>query len=165
MPQLIERDGRVEIVSPMGPGMRVFLAVAGLFPFLAPYELLFRVDWNGYLNPFFAVALLVSLGAVAVGLFFLYGALAGVSSVFVFDARQRTFTCAASSILRPRRTWSYPFDELRDVDVRAHDWSDGPPTYALEVRAGDRTLETGTSASREEVESWRAKVRPLLGRA
>jgi hypothetical protein len=162
MPQLIERDGRVEIVSPMAPGMRVFLAVAGLFPFLAPYELLFRVDWNGYLNPFFAVALLVSLGAVAVGLFFLYAAVGGVSSLLEFDGRRGTFTCTTSSIMRPRSSWAYPLGELRGIEVRAHEWSDGPPTYALQVSTDKRTFETGTTASREEVEGWRARVQVLV---
>jgi hypothetical protein len=164
MPHLIEQGGRVEIVSPMPMGLRAFLGIAGLFPFIAPYELLLRVDWTSYLNPFFAIALLVSLGAVAVGLFFLYAAVGGVSSVFVFDGRRRMFTCTTSSIVRPRSVWAVPLDAVRGVEVRVHDGSDGPPTYSLEVGTDERTFATGSSSSREEVEGWLAKVRPLLAR-
>jgi hypothetical protein len=165
MPELIKRIGRVEIVSPMPAGMRVALALAGLLPFLAPYQLLFSVEWTGFLNPFFAFALTVSIGAVAVGLLFLYASIAGISTVQVFDADRRTFTCTAVSLLRVPRTWTYAFDAVREVAVRTHAWSDGEDTYSLEVHTTDgHAFETGTATTRQEVEEWSASVRKVLGR-
>jgi len=43
-PELYQSDDRLEVRSPMRPGMRVLLAALALFPLLAPYELIVKVD-------------------------------------------------------------------------------------------------------------------------
>lgn len=48
-------------------GARVLLASLGFVPLLAPYELLIRVDWEHYANPFFFLATFISTGAAACG--------------------------------------------------------------------------------------------------
>ena len=59
-PELLERAERLEIRSPMRVGMRVLLAALGLFPLLAPYELLIRIDWEHFMNPLFFLAAFIS---------------------------------------------------------------------------------------------------------
>jgi hypothetical protein len=163
MTALIEREGRVEIVSPMPTGIRVLLAVAGVFPFIAPYELLFAVDWNDYFSLAFAFALAISVGAAAVGLLFLYASVGGIGSVLAFDPQRRLLTYTTTSILRPRRVSTYSLDQVTGIDVRTHEWSEGGDSYAVRVRVGDDVLETGTSSSKEEVEAWKARVERILG--
>jgi hypothetical protein len=45
-PELVERVDCLEVRSRMRVGMRVLLAALGLFPLLAPYELLIKIDWD-----------------------------------------------------------------------------------------------------------------------
>ena len=124
MLQVSESAGLIKIDSPMRPGLRVVLGLVGLLPLLAPYELIFRVDWDDYLNPFFFVAAAVSLGAMAVSSFFFFAAVAGLSTRMVFDTTRSTFSHSATSPFRRLRTRSYPLsavDRLRSS--RTHDGS------------------------------------------
>jgi hypothetical protein len=63
--ELVDLGSRLEVRSPMRPGMRVVVALLGLFPLVAPCELLVRPAWTAVLHPSFAVAAVVSLGALA----------------------------------------------------------------------------------------------------
>ena len=72
-PELVEREDRLEIRSPMRVGMRILLAALGLFPLLAPYELLIEIDWEHFMNPFFFLAALISAGAMALSAFLFFG--------------------------------------------------------------------------------------------
>jgi len=51
--QVSDNAERLDIISPMPVGKRIFLALLGLIPLLAPYELLWRVQWHDYWNPVF----------------------------------------------------------------------------------------------------------------
>ena len=76
----------------MPAGWRLLFALLSLVPLLAPYELLVRVEWNDYFHPFFLLAAIVSAGAVAVSVFFLFSAAAGLTSRMRFDRARSTFT-------------------------------------------------------------------------
>jgi len=166
MVELIESDGCIEIRTPMRTGARVALALLALFPLLAPYELLLRIDWQSHLHPFFALAAVVSAGAVALSGFLLFAALAGLGSRMVFDARQSRFTYSATSPLIRLVPAAYPLSALDAVGIGTREWSDGAPTHHLRVVvAGGRVYETASSWSRAEVEQLFRLVEDFLARA
>ena len=162
-PELIERANRLEIRSPMRTGMRVVLAVLALFPLLAPYELLIRVEWQQYMHPAFFFVASISAGAMALSAFLLFAAIAGLSSQMVFDKGAETFTYSAKAPAIRRIGQTHPLSEVRGVEVVVRDWSDGAPTYHLRVSVADGAVfESGSSWSREEIESIRAHVQQFL---
>jgi hypothetical protein len=161
MPEVewVEREARLEVRSPTRVGMRVVFALVGLFPLIAPYELLVRTAWTTYLHPFFALAAVISLGATALSAFLFFAAVAASSSGMVFDRRTAT-VCAWSRAPIVRRTerevaWS----QVVGVEVAKTDWTDGSPSYRLRVALADgSSLESGSSWSRSEVETIRDRV-------
>jgi hypothetical protein len=159
LPVLIDGVNYIEIRSLMRPGMRISLMLLGLFPMIAPYELLVRVDWQEYLHPFFFLAAFISAGAIALCLLFLYAAIAGISSRLVFDKSTSTLTYSFGA---PMVRWTsrvYPISAIDRVETGERDWSDGAPTYHLLVAINDGTVvESGSSWSRGEVESIRARI-------
>jgi hypothetical protein len=164
-PELVESVHRLEIRSPMRPGMRVLIAAVGFVPLLAPYELLIRVNWEHYLNPFFVFAALIAAGATAVSGLFFFAAMAGVSSNMVFDRRAGTFSYSAQAPLVRRNRHVYPLADVRAAEVGMTDWSDGAPTYHLRVTLNDGCVfDSGSSWAREPVEAMQARVHPYLAR-
>jgi hypothetical protein len=162
-PELVEFGDRIEIRSPMRSGMRVLIAVLGLVPLLAPYELLIRVHWEHYLNPFFAFAALISAGATAVSGFFVLAAFAGISSQMVFDRRTATFSYSAQAPIVRRTRQVYPLAHIRSVDIGMTDWSDSAPSYHLRVTLTDGSVfDSGSSWLREPIEAMQARVQPYL---
>lgn len=161
-PELIERPDRLEVHSPMRAGMRVFLALIALFPLLAPYELILRVDWREYVSPFFLFAALISAGAIALSAILLFAAIAGLSSAMVFDKRSKTFTYSATSpVIRLSQTRS--LSAIHEVGVGVHDWSDGAPTHSLRVTLADGTaFESGSSTSRDGIDLIRDRIGRFL---
>jgi hypothetical protein len=161
--RLVEGPDRLEVRSPMRTGMRVVFALLGLVPLLAPYELLVRIDWQGYLNPFFAFAAVVSLGAMAVSAFLFSAAVAGLSSVMTFDRGTSTFTHTfwAPVVRRIRR--GYPLSAVGEVGVGVTEWSEGAPTFHIRVTLIDGTVvESGSSWSRAEIETMTDRVNRFL---
>ena len=149
----------------MRKGARFELAILGLFPLLAPYELLLRIDWQSYLHPFFLLAAFVSTGAASLSAFLFFAAVAGLSSRMVFDGVRSTFTFSAQAPLVRRSKSLYPMSALERVDVATREWSDGAPTYHLRVVTSEgKIFETGSSWSREEVEMIKKGVDAFLRR-
>lgn len=164
MVELSETSGRLELVSPMPTGARAALVLIGLFPLIAPYDLLVRTEWTGYLNPFFAFAALISAGAIAVSLGFLFAGVAGLSSRLVLDAGRSELVHSAVAPVMPRRTRVYPLSSIDGAEIRTRDWSEGSPTYSLAVSLFDGTvLESGSISSRDEAEAHLRRVTSFLG--
>jgi hypothetical protein len=162
-PELVERAERLEIRSPMHVGMRLLLAALGFFPLLAPYELLIRIDWEHYLNLFFFLSAFISAGATAVSAFLFFAAVAGLNSTMVFDRRAATFNYSSQAPIVRRSTLSHPLSDVRSIEVDVRDWSDSAPTYHLGVTMSDGTVfESGSSWSRDEIESIRSRVVKFL---
>lgn len=158
-PVVVTSDKRLEIRSPMRPGMRILLALIALLPLLAPYELLVRADWQHYLNPFFIFAALISAGAIAVSAFFVVAAIAGLSSVIIFDKPSTTLTYSFEAPVVRRTQRSYPLSAFGDVRTVQRDWSNSSPSCHLEVILEDGTvIESGSSWSREDIEDIRVQV-------
>jgi hypothetical protein len=163
--QLIETDGRLELVSPMPSGQRVLIAVVGLVPLLAPYELLLRVDWQSFLHPFFLLAAIVSAGALAVSFFFIFAAVAGLASRITLDARTSTFTYSHVAPVVPRLTRKGRLDSIESVAVRTHQWSDGADSYSLRIVTTDGSaFETSSSWSMDDVVRVKDAVEAFLQR-
>lgn len=163
MPTLVERPDRIAVLSPMRSGMRVALALLGLFPLLAPYELLIRVGWQDISSPFFLLAAFISVGAVALSLFLFYAAVAGLSSRMIFDRRRSTFEYSAEAPLVGRRVSRHPLAAIERLEVGRRDWSDGDPTFHLRlVVSGGQVFESGASWSRQEIERLSERVAAFL---
>jgi hypothetical protein len=154
----------LEFTSHMRPATRIFIFVAGLIPLLAPYELLFKPNWNTFVSPFFFLSLLISLGAVVVTVFFLAAAVLGLNEVIRFNAVQREVTYGFGAPLLKWREKRVPFAEIRKVYVETQTWSEGPDTYILRLDTPNgRAIRFGTFASVENAEKTRAKVHTILG--
>jgi hypothetical protein len=165
-PEAIESADRIVIRSPMRPGMRLLLAALGLFPLLAPYELLLRIHWQSYLHPFFFLAAVVSGGALLVSAFLFLAAIAGLSSELAFDRRVSLLTYTFAAPVVRRTTRAYPFSAIARLETGERDWSDGPASYHLRIVMNDgKTVESGSSSSREEIESLKSRVDFFLSRA
>jgi hypothetical protein len=161
--ELVDRGSRLEVRSPMRPGMRVAVGMLGLFPLVAPYELLVRPAWTTGVHPFFVVAAVVSLGAVALCAVLLFAAVAGLSSAMVFDRRSATVRAWSAAPVIRRSEREVAWSQVRGVEVETSDWSDGSPSYRLRVALADGTaLESGSSWSRDEIEAMRDTVARFL---
>jgi hypothetical protein len=162
-PELVERMDCLEIRSRMRGGMRILLAALGLFPLLAPYELLIKIDWEHFMNPFFFLAAFISAGATALSAFLFFAAVAGLSSKIVFDRHTATFSYSSGAPVVKRTRQVQPLSDVRSTEVGVRDWSDGAPTYHLSIAVKDGTvIESGSSWSREEIEWIRGRVDQFL---
>ena len=162
-PELVERLDCLEIQSRMRVGMRIVLAALGLFPLIAPYELLFKIDWEHLMNLFFFLAAFISAGAMALSAFFFFAAIAGLSSKIVFDRRSGTFSYSSAAPVVRHTRQVQPLSDVRSVEIGVRDWSDSAPTYHLKIAVKDGTVfESGSSWSRDDIESIRGRVDRFL---
>jgi len=160
-----EHEARLEVRSPMRVGMRVVFALLGLFPLIAPYQLLVRTAWTTYLHPFFALAAVISLGAMALSAFLFFAAVAAMSSGMVFDRRTATVRAWSSAPIVRRTEREVAWSHVVGVEVARTDWTDGSPSYRLRVALADGSaLESGSSWSRGEIEAIRERVVRFLER-
>jgi hypothetical protein len=162
-PELVEVGDRLEVRSPMRNGMRVVFALLGFIPLLAPYELLVRVDWQNYLNPFFLLAALISLGAMALSGFLFFAAVAGLSSLMVFDRMTSTFVHSAWAPVVRRTRREYPLSAVQGAEVGVQEWSDSGPSFHLRVALTDGTvIDSASSWLRAEIEAMTDRVNRFL---
>ncbi|MEP0873733.1 hypothetical protein NDA01_28910 [Trichocoleus desertorum AS-A10] len=163
--QVSDHAERVDIISVMPVGKRIFLALLSLIPLLAPYELLWRVQWHDYWNPVFLLFAIVSVGAIAVSGLFLFAALAGLSSQMTFHALRSTFTYSERAPIVPQRTQVLPLSSIRSIHIRTQEWSDGSPSYSLRVTMfNGAVFDSGSSESRQEIEQAKMQVEAFLNR-
>ncbi len=166
MIQISENGERLDVCSRMPWGKRLFFTLCALIPLLAPYELMWRVQWNDYRSPMFLVAAIISVGAVALSAFFLFAAVAGLSSRMTLDAANSTFTYSTWALVVPHRTVVFPLSSIESVHVQTHEWSDGGPSYTLMVKMTDgATCDTGSASSRDDLEHEKARVEAFLDQA
>ena len=154
MSTVTEREKNLEIRELMAWGRRAFFLLLGLFPLIAPYELLLQPDWTSFANFFFLISLAISLGAI-----FLSGFL-----FFIAFATARTFTYIHYAPIVPIRRELIAFDTIKNVKVEKHDWTDGAPTYSLRVHLDDeRTYKSASFSTQNEARSTLEKIEDLLG--
>jgi len=153
MSKITQSNGKIEITETMSTGIRVFLFLLGLLPWLAPYELLIKPGWTSFsLMMLFFVA--ISLGAIAISFGFIGAAVFGMNQTAVFDLTARTITHRYETAVNALRTKRYSFNDMTKSEVREHNWDSGPNTYSLEIyfKDGHKIL-CGNFASRKEAEA------------
>lgn len=166
MIEVFEQPDKIMVVSRTPVGMRFFFALLALFPLLAPYELLIRVKWQTYLHPFFALAAIVSLGALALSTFLVFAALAAFDSTMTFDKTSALLTYSTETPVVRTSSMRFPLKRLTGVIVKKRDWSDGTPSYYLAVETADAdVLETASSWSRQEVEAVKIRIDRFMSNA
>lgn len=165
MIKVIESEDVIEVQSNLPIGQRVLFVLLALVPLLAPYELIIRPKWQSYLNLFFLFVAVISFGALVVSAFFVWAAIAGLDSKLRFDKAAGMLTYSVSAPILRWRTERYPVESLATMQVEIHDWSDGSPSYSLvAVMADGRSLKSGSSWSREEIEAIVQRVTSFLAR-
>jgi len=154
--QIQKTAERLDVRMPMPAGTRVLFLLLALFPLLAPYELIFRIRWNDYLNPFFLLAAIISAGALALSGFLIWAAIAGLNTAMTFDLRLGIFRYTSQAPILRRRVQEYPLRSVSELAVETHEWSDGPPTYSLKIVLADgNALSLSACWSRAEVDAAR----------
>ncbi|MEO8053659.1 MAG: hypothetical protein ABI768_00795 [Acidobacteriota bacterium] len=160
---VVETPEALEIESPMPVGKRILFFLLGLFPLIAPYELLLKPRWTGYANVFFLFAAAISLGALSLTALLAFAAVAGLQSRLRFDRARGLFTYTASAPAMGTRTSRCRLDAIAAVEIQTHEWSDGAPSYSLNVVTKDqRTFRTASSWSKDEVEALRRRASAFL---
>lgn len=166
MLMVIEGKEVLEIQSCLPTGRRVLFLLLALFPLLAPYELIFRPGWQSYVNVIFLFAALISMGALAVSAFLVWAAIAGVNSRLKFDRANGTLTYSVGAPVIRWRSHRVSIEDIADLRVEEHEWTEGAPSYAFMVGMTDgRKFESGSSWSREEIEDVVQRVSAFIGRS
>lgn len=158
MAEIIETDGQIQIKERVPAGVRIVLFLIGLFPWLAPVELLLKPGCTGFsiMTVFFVV---ISLGAIVVSLFFLAAAIFGMNQTLTVDPKTRTIIHAFESSIAPLHEKKYPFEQLKGVEIVPHEWSDEPSSYGLRFTLGDgQNAEPGSFQTLEEANTVRDKI-------
>jgi hypothetical protein len=162
-PSYFAENDQITFSERMPTGVRILLIVFGFVPFLAPYDLLVRPGWGGF-SIFLVVAVIISLGAVVVGFILIFSGLFGLNQELHFDGSTRTIYYAYKTPLIPIRRFRYQFDDVSDMKVITHDWSEAPSTYGVQVIFRDnRKTEVGSFAKEIEAAEALESVRQLIG--
>jgi hypothetical protein len=163
MTTISDHDGVIELRERLTWGRRVLFILISLFPLIAPYQLLIKPSWDSYFNFFFIISLMISLGAFFVSGFLLFISLAGLSTRLIFDPTTQTFTYIHEAPIVPFRRDLIAFDEITRIEVEKHDWTDGEPSYSLQVHIkDDRTYKSASFSTQEQARSAQERIAELL---
>jgi len=153
MSKITQTNDKIEITETMSTGIRVFLFIMGLFPWMAPYELLIKPGWAGF-HISTLVFLIISLGAIAVSIGFIGAAVFGMNQTATFDLTTRTIIHRYETAINALRTKRYSFNDMTKSVVREHDWDSGPRTYSIEISFKDgHKILCGNFSSHKEAEA------------
>jgi hypothetical protein len=144
----------LEFTSRLSPLARLAFLMAGLFPLLAPYELLIRPGWSG-ISLVMLFFLAISIGAVSVSLFFLAAALWGRSQSFRFDASTRQVVYGYQDAIVRFRQERYPFDQIEAMRLKTSEWESRSDTYDIGIKIKDKREYTfGNFDSQQDAEHY-----------
>lgn len=130
MYDILQTEDCVEFRTRLSRGVRVVFALLALAPLATPYEFLIKPSWQGPgLASAFACA--ISVGAIAISALLTTASLKGLNKIVKIDFKAKTVTYIAESVIQKRSEAIYPFDQIKGVNIVAHDWTDGPSTYEL----------------------------------
>jgi len=136
---------------------RIILAVVGLFPLYAPYDLLLRPGRKEFFNLEFLFMALISLGAIVVSIFFLFVAFGALNQYARFDALTRTLIYGYETGVTKFRQKIIPFQQIESVGIKVTEWSEGPPSYSVAIQViGERVKLLGISSQEEAVRAVEA---------
>ena len=159
MPTVTQTENKIVITETMSTGIRIFLFIMGLLPWMAPYELLIKPGWTGF-SLMTLVFVGISLGAIAVSFGFIGAAIFGMNQTTTFDLNARTITHRYETAVNALRTKRYSFNDITKSEVREHNWDSGPNTYSLEIYFKDKyKILCGNFSSRAEAEAVLHQIR------
>lgn len=162
-PEVIESEECFVIQTRVGMGTRIFIGLLGLMPLIAPYDFLVKARWNSYFNFPFLLVLIVSIGAVFMSVMFVYAAAFSMSIKVTLDQRTQIFRHSSEAPTIRNKTEEHPLSHIQRLEVRETNWSDGPPSYAVQfVMEGDKVYEVGPFNSLAEVDQTRDRVNRFL---
>jgi len=162
MPEVIESEDQLVFAERMSPALRVFIFLLGFVPLIAPYELLYKPNWQGF-SLFMILPIIISLGATSIGLTFMAAGLLGLNHALHFDAASKTAFYIYESSITPLRRRQYDFAEVAGVEINVHTWDSGPDTYGLRITFADgRKVEVGSFAEREEADKYLRRIQEML---
>ena len=165
MDMIHESNDHIEFRSNLPWPVRMIFLIFGLFPLLAPYELMVKPSWSGkstLIGLFFP--LVISVGAVALSGLFVLAALLGLSQRIRFDTRCKEITYTFNTAVL-RRVKRFPFSAVETLNVRPHSWSDGPDTHNLVLKLnGYRDIEFGHFSEHSEAKRYLAALQNLIER-
>jgi uncharacterized membrane protein YhaH (DUF805 family) len=157
-----ESNGQLSFTDRMPRGLRVFIFLAGLIPFLAPYELLIRPRWHD-VNVLLIFPVLISLGAVGVGIMFMLAGVLGLNQTLCFDISSRSVRYSYETAITQVRRKHYQFSDLEQIEIRTTDWESKPPTYGLRLIFADgRKVEMCDFDTRDEAEDYVNRIQNLV---
>jgi hypothetical protein len=102
----ILKDGQIQFTEQMSTSLRIFLCLVGLLPWMAPYELLIKPGWTGF-HVMTILFIIISLGAIAISLAFIGGAIFGLDQTLTIDPARYIITHAYESAVIPLRVRKY----------------------------------------------------------
>lgn len=163
MPKVQEKDSEIIFLEKVPNGLRVFLSIIGLFAMIfAPYELLVRPNWSGF-SLYLIIPIIVSVGAFLLGSLFIVAGLFGLNQTLRISAKSESIIYSYDSALMPFRRKTYNFKDVTNIEVKIHDWTDGPSTYGLKfLFANGQKIEIGSFERRNEAEQYLSKVENLI---
>ncbi len=152
MPNITHTEDKIEITETVSTGIRIFLFLMGLLPWLAPYEFFVKRQWNEF-SIIMLFFILISMGAIAVSFGFIGAAVFGMNQTTTFDLKHQTVIHRYETAVNALRTKRYTFRDIAKTEVREHNWDSGPNTYSLEFHFKDRhKILCGNFSSRKEAE-------------
>jgi hypothetical protein len=119
MQNTTQTETRIDFTEIMSTATRVFLFILGLFPWLAPYELLIKPGWSEF-SLAMLFFLVISLGAIAVSLGFIGAAVFGMNQTVTFELTARSITTATKQQSLPYEqdaTHSTTLSNLKSANI------------------------------------------------
>jgi hypothetical protein len=155
MDNIEQSNDKIGFTSSLSLAARALIMIMGLFPLLAPYELLIKPSWNGKINWLILLVLLISTGAIVLSILIILTALFGINQFIQINSTNRIITHGYKpGVLRLRQN-QYLFSEIEIVQLKVHEWTAGPPTYNIRLKAiGHREIEFGGFATQEQAEQY-----------
>lgn len=147
------------------PAVRVIIFLSGLFPLLAPYELLSKPRWQGYSNLPFLISLIFSLVALGFSLFIIFIAVFALNQRVLVDTTRRVLILHQSHLFHTFPERRYSLAALPNPSVDESVWSEGPNSYNLVIQPlGDKKITFGSFATRAEAEGYLALLSDMMDR-
>jgi len=163
MDNIKQSNNKIEFTSHLSLAARALIMIIGLFPLLAPYELLIKPSWNGKINWLMLFSLLISIGAIVLSIFGICTALFGINQSIQINSTNRIITHGyKAGVLRFRQN-QYLFSEIEIVQLKVHEWTDGSPTFNIGLKPiAHREIEFGGFATQEEAEKYLSILKEMM---
>lgn len=164
--EIIQDNNQVfEFYTKLQDGVRAAILFLALLPLGVPYELLIKPHWGSPINFFFLFAAILSLGAVTLSGFLVWGAISGLNIKLSFNKIEKTFTYTLGAPVVRWGTETVPFEQIDSLEIETQDWNDRPTTYALVIRLKNgKIYKTGSTDSEEQAAEILEKTRHSIER-